>query len=179
MVPICALGNSFFITAYCGEERTDLILSFVQFKILSSGSAWINFIATSDKNSQNQFFCGSKFPFFDRKVRFQGMGLALLLLKLVQLHQCYHGNKPTLYVKVEERDAAYFQKIGFTTVDDEEEERLVTEEAEADEGVFKLTSRNFFLRTKQGNCESHKTTKQLYVESASFSRRGIAEMDHS
>jgi len=56
------------------------------------------------------------------------MGLALLLLKLVQLHQCYHGNKPTLYVNVLEEKARYFQTIGFTTVDDEEEEQLVMQE---------------------------------------------------
>jgi hypothetical protein len=147
MQPIFARGNSFFISVYRGEEKEDYVLSFVQFKTLSSGVAWINFAETSDTNSENIAIFRPDLPFFNRKVRFRGMGLRLLLLKLVQLHQCYHGNKPTLYVNVDRIDAESFLQFGFTVVD-KEEERLVKEEAYSDNGVYDHTKKDFFLCIK-------------------------------
>ena len=122
LMGICTFGASFFVTAINGEFKSDHMLSFVQFKILSRGMAWINFVGTSASPPTQAKF-GSRLPFLDSNAKFRGIGLCLFLLKLVQLHMCFQGHEPTLFVKVKNGTDLYlyFIHIGFknATLDEE------------------------------------------------------------
>jgi hypothetical protein len=66
---------------------------------------------------------GTKTPFMSKDQTYQGLGLALLLLRLIQLYPCCLGKTPILIIQVEvaTRLHAYLMTIGFKAATREKE----------------------------------------------------------
>jgi hypothetical protein len=100
---VCAAGDSFYLTAVGGDFMTDHVVSFVHFTelaILDKPAMWLNFVLTKSGKPTNNLF-GTRVPFMDPNITWRGMGMCLLLLRLVQLHQCVKGRTPDLYIRVD------------------------------------------------------------------------------
>jgi hypothetical protein len=89
----------FFVTAIQGQVTQDQVLLLVLFKQVSNG-AFINFLGTKNGTFSKSKF-GTKSPFMSIDQTYQGMGLALLVLRSVQLYLCCLGKTPILIIQIE------------------------------------------------------------------------------
>ena len=90
-------GEAFFINVFREDGKTQHILSLIQYKPFDFGAV-INFLGTTEKpmNSQNH---GTTQPFLEPDTSFRGLGLAVTLLRALQLHLCCQGHPPHLYIQ--------------------------------------------------------------------------------
>ena len=109
-------GESFFVTATCGQVFQDHLLAFVQFKRLPKFT-YINFLATRTGTYSKELF-GSRVPFMSEGQIFRKCGLALMLLRSIQLLTCCSGDNPFLFIQV--RNGSYLQsyliQMGFVAM---------------------------------------------------------------
>jgi hypothetical protein len=113
MSKIVRYGEFFFVTAMQGQVQQDHVLSLVQFKRLDK-CTFINFLGTwLGTFSKTRF--GNKTTFMNEEETYQGMGLALLMLRSVQLYLCCLGKSPQLCIQVVKnlRLHQYLKGIGF------------------------------------------------------------------
>ena len=112
----CMQGDTLSVTVLNETGKEDTIIAAVQFQRSAFG-AWINFLATTNKNSSPAMF-GIKGGFLPANTIFRGTGIAFTLLRAVQLLQCSYGFSPSLFiqVKLETHLARYLMKLGFAIV---------------------------------------------------------------
>jgi hypothetical protein len=110
---IVRYGEGFFVTAIQGQVQQDHVLSLVQFKRWDK-CTFINFLGTRIGTFSKTRF-GNKTTFMNEEETYQGMGLALLMLRSVQLYLCCLGKSPQLCIQVEKtlRLYKYLMGIGF------------------------------------------------------------------
>jgi hypothetical protein len=117
---IAKCGECFFITAIQGQVQQDHVLSLVQFKQIHKRCTFINYMGTRSGTFEKKRF-GTKTPFMRDDETFEGMGLALLLLRSVQLYLCCLGKVPQLYIQVVygSRMHTYLLGVGFVIFTDD------------------------------------------------------------
>jgi hypothetical protein len=113
MNKIVRYGECFFVTAMHGQLQQDHVLSLVQFKWLDK-CTFINFLGTRIGTFSKTRF-GNKTTFMNEEETYQGLGLALLMLRSVQLYLCCLGKSPQLCIQVLKnlRLHEYLKGIGF------------------------------------------------------------------
>jgi hypothetical protein len=98
MNKIVRYGECFFVTAIQGQVQQDHVLSSVQFKRWDN-CTFINFLGTRPGTFSKTRF-GNETTFMNEEETYQGMGLALLMLRSVQLYLCCLGITPRLSIQV-------------------------------------------------------------------------------
>jgi hypothetical protein len=102
MNKIVKYGECFFVTAMQGQVQHFNVLSLVQFKGWHK-CMFINFLGTRPGTfSKTQF--GNKTTFMNEEETYQGRGLALLMLRSVQLYLCCLGKSPQLFLVPSSRE---------------------------------------------------------------------------
>ena len=96
----------------------DQIMSCIQFKRFEH-CVWVNYIGTTSSLAKNHLLGTTTF-LGDNKL-FRGMGMALCLLRCLQLYQCSHGALPNVFIQVKTSSAlaAYLKNRGFIQVEDQ------------------------------------------------------------
>jgi hypothetical protein len=117
---IAKCGECFFVTAIQGQVSQDHVLSLVQFKQINQKCTFINYLGTRSGTFSKARF-GTKTPCMGEDETYQGMGLALLLLRSVQLYLCCLGKIPQLYIQVANGSRMHKNvlAIGFVTRTDD------------------------------------------------------------
>jgi hypothetical protein len=112
-------GNSFTINTFQQNGQDDVVLAGIQFKRTEHG-AWINCVATTNIRGTAAIFGGTPRLYKDDDTPFTGMGLAFLLLRAVQLHLCFHGMVPHLFVEAENGTDfhKFLENRGFSKITD-------------------------------------------------------------
>ena len=108
--------ESFHVIAYGEDGATDHILAGIQFRRGNSG-VFINYIGTTAGTVEASVY-GSKKYFLPAGTHFRGMGLSLLLLRVVQMYQACCGGSPNLFIqlKVSSHLYTYLNNHGFKEV---------------------------------------------------------------
>ena len=109
-------GESFHVIAYGEDGATDHILAGIQFRCGNSG-VFINYIGTTAGMVEASVY-GSKKYFLPAGTHFRGMGLSLLLLRIVEMYQACCGGSPNLFIqlKVSSPLYTYLNNRGFKEV---------------------------------------------------------------
>jgi hypothetical protein len=107
------LGDSLSVTVFNESGSDDTLVAAVQFKRTPFG-AWINYICTTEKKAYQNAF-GNKVDLLPNGTPFRNMGLALTLLRAIQLLQCCNGHAPTLFIRLKDgfQIYGYLLSLGF------------------------------------------------------------------